>query len=92
MLNAQIERQFDKLAVVAPFENEVLDAAFDTGETVIVDAHVAQGVRGRAPVRINAPRLVAKIHARNAELAHRFLLARREIALDPHERASPISS
>ena len=61
--------------------------ALDPGKAAAIDVGVADQVRGEVALRIDPLGLGLEIDAGQAEAIDRLLLARRQVALQPHEAA-----
>ncbi len=91
MLDAQIDRQIDRLELIATGEAKrleqgdalVVHVLFHPGDALVVDIDGTQDVRGLRAARIEALALGDEIEPGNAELHDALLERRRQLALDP---------
>src|SRR3546814_9779090 len=84
VLHAQIEAEAERRRRAA---EHIVERLIDAGEALVVDTGEADHVRRQRTVRIKALLFALEVEARNAEGIHSVFLARRQVALQPHEAA-----
>ncbi len=82
MLHADVDRERERTAAAL---QHFVERLLHAGEAFAVDIGEADHMGGQRALRIDAALVALEINPRDAEPVHVILLARREMAPDPHE-------